>query len=69
MDGLGTITHDFDTPYLDQCKLRNMRRYNSEYHKAYMREYNKRVSAYKNVFEINPKWKIAYAGREECYGY
>lgn len=65
MDELGTIMHDYNTPYLDQYKQRNMRRYNSEYHKAYMREYNKRVSAYKNVFEINAKWCRAYSGREE----
>ena len=65
MDGLGTITHDYNTPYLDQCKRRNLRIYDSEYHKAYMREYNKRVSANKNVFEINPKWRRAYSGREE----
>lgn len=65
MDAFGTITHDYETPLIDNRKKNSMKNYDSDYHKAYMQKYNDNfIRAYKHGgIKINPKWGLCYGGR------
>lgn len=51
---MGTITHDYSTPFIDRL----MRR-----HEKYPKRNCKKQL--KHDFTVNPLWKKAYAGRSE----
>ena len=60
MDAFGTIKHDYETPLIDNRKKNGMKRYDSDEHKKYMRDYNR--TYINGKFSINPMWRQAYGG-------